>query len=256
MLYNDNLIVIFLVLTGLVLASYIACSIDNNSFLIISRSKCNNCKKNLSFFELVPIISYLLLKGKCRNCKYRIPKIYIYYEFFFGIILPITWYFSNYSDYIIKLLEIILVILLLYLFYLDWKRMLIDLRILMLIVIIFLLILFINTTSIYIIIYDHILGGLVGGSFLLIIRKVYKLTKEIDGMGAGDPYLSAVLGFVYQLELIMIIITISAILGIIYYLIANSNKTLDFKKRIPYGSFLILAAFFISYSEKLFYFTL
>jgi len=52
---------------------------------LFARSKCISCKKNKSFVALIPVFGYLLIKGKCRNCNYKIPSIY----FFAELIIPI-----------------------------------------------------------------------------------------------------------------------------------------------------------------------
>ena len=51
---------------------------------LFARSKCVSCKKKISFTDLIPVFGYLLIKGKCRNCNYKIPSIY----FFTELIIP------------------------------------------------------------------------------------------------------------------------------------------------------------------------
>ena len=54
------------------------------------RSYCPNCKHKLSFFDLIPILSYLFLGGKCRYCKKGIKIRYLFFEFFTGVCFVIT----------------------------------------------------------------------------------------------------------------------------------------------------------------------
>lgn len=67
--------------------------------IIKSKSHCENCKKELSWVELIPIIGYLIIKGKCKNCQDRINIYYPISEFVLGTIFllfflyNITWYF-------------------------------------------------------------------------------------------------------------------------------------------------------------------
>jgi len=59
--------------------------------LLIDSSRCPNCKSTIRWFDKIPLVSYLILKGRCRVCGYKIPKRYPLVELLGGIIL-----FSNY----------------------------------------------------------------------------------------------------------------------------------------------------------------
>ena len=73
-----NIIYLFLLMvSGGAIASYICCVVERDKSLTFDRSKCNFCNKELSLKELLPIISYLTLKGKCQ-CKKKIFLINIY----------------------------------------------------------------------------------------------------------------------------------------------------------------------------------
>ena len=68
---------LLLMVSGGAIASYICCAVERDTYLSFDRSKCNFCHKELSLKELLPIISYLTLKGKC-NAKKKIFLINIY----------------------------------------------------------------------------------------------------------------------------------------------------------------------------------
>ena len=53
----------------------------NNESIITPRSHCRNCKKNIPFYLNIPILSYIILKGKCQSCKTMISPQYIIVEF-------------------------------------------------------------------------------------------------------------------------------------------------------------------------------
>lgn len=58
-------------------------------------SICPKCKKKIKFYDNIPIFSWLILKGKCRNCKTEIPFMYLFSEIFFGLILINIFLFVN-----------------------------------------------------------------------------------------------------------------------------------------------------------------
>lgn len=83
-------------LLGICLGSFIKVvadrSLEENS--IQGRSICPNCRKKLAWFDLFPIISYLILRGKCRYCKKPISKEYPLFEILFGLIIALLFYLN------------------------------------------------------------------------------------------------------------------------------------------------------------------
>lgn len=98
----------------IIFSSFIKCFIDNkiNREFFYRRSKCENCKTVLKIQDLIPFISYILLKGKCRYCNYKLPASLFLYEVFALLvaILFITtsnkFYFITYLDFWILLILI------------------------------------------------------------------------------------------------------------------------------------------------------
>ena len=94
------MIYLFLFLIGTIFASFlIATSYRLNKQMkwkdiFFSRSMCDSCEKTLSWYELIPVFSYMFLKGKCRKCRKDIPLIYTLSEILLGIafvLIYISW---------------------------------------------------------------------------------------------------------------------------------------------------------------------
>ena len=66
--------------------------LPNHEPFIINRSHCDICKHKLSFLDMIPIISYLFLKGKCRYCHTKISNLSTYMELFTGILFACSYY--------------------------------------------------------------------------------------------------------------------------------------------------------------------
>lgn len=83
-------------LLGIVLGSFVLVLSDrgltNKSFW--GRSYCPNCKKNLVWYDLFPIFSYLILRGRCRNCKKRIKLEYLVVEIVMGLLIGFLFWQS------------------------------------------------------------------------------------------------------------------------------------------------------------------
>ena len=93
---------------------------------------------------------------------------------------------------------------------------------------------------------------LLGFAFLFLISYLYNKVKNIEGMGSGDPYLAGVLGFIYGIDIILPIIIFGSVLGIIYHFCNMGIKEFNLKKKIPFGSFLILSAITVNLFDILF----
>ena len=88
--------------------------LPKNEPFLISRSKCDHCKHELSLLEMVPILSYFLLGRRCRHCKNCIDPLSTYIEFFTGILFAVAYYsFSLTPELMIALGAISLLIIVL-----------------------------------------------------------------------------------------------------------------------------------------------
>lgn len=70
-------------------------SISDKRLSLSERSACDYCKNKLSRLELIPIVSWLIQGGKCKSCKAKVPKSYIYSELFSGILCMLWMWFAN-----------------------------------------------------------------------------------------------------------------------------------------------------------------
>lgn len=212
--------------------------------LISPRSKCPKCQHQISAMENIPVVSWLWLKGKCRNCKTKISARYPMVELLTAILFAFSAYYFGFSwslafallfnsylicgsfiDYDHKILPDQLTLPLVWFGLVA--AMLIDTP----------------ATGFAINLESAVVGALAGYLVLWSIYWLFKLVTGKEGMGHGDFKLLAAIGaFVgyQQLPLVIILSTITgAVLGIIT--IAISKKGRDHK--IPFGPFLAIAGF-------------
>ena len=176
-MYIELFILFTISILGAVCASFIGCIIDNpeKTFSFIGRSSCDYCKKTLKFFELVPIFSYIIFWGKCRNCKNLIKINYLIYELILATLFPISWLI--FSEYFIlsQIIQLFILLTFCFIVFLDWEKMLISIEACILIFLFsFILWTIENNFQINILFYK-ILGGVLGFFSLWCINKVYFL---------------------------------------------------------------------------------
>lgn len=89
-MFVENYFLLFLIfILGASISSFISVYVERGS--VVGRSICTSCLRKLNFFELIPVISYFFLNGKCRTCKTKIPS-----KLFIGEIILGIWFLFSY----------------------------------------------------------------------------------------------------------------------------------------------------------------
>lgn len=200
------------------------------------RSYCPNCKKQLRFFELIPIVSYLIQGGKCRNCNAKISFIYPFVEFMTGFLFSFSYVMLSFQlELIVALLFISLLMII---FVSDYNYMLIPNKILLFFLPIFIIARILIPLDPW---YDAVVGAVVGYVLLAIIILVSN-----GGMGAGDMKLFGVMGFVLGWKNVLLTFFLAALFGAVIGGILMLAKKVKRGEPIPFGPFIVLGAI-ISY---------
>ncbi len=199
---------------------------------IFGRSKCIHCNTTLKFWDLIPLLSYILLKGKCRYCKKRISIFYVFGELTLALLwamLPLLGYgLNDINTYILM----IIIFASLGIFVSDFLYREIPLLFL-LIIGLFGLIFNIITGQ-----FD-ILGLLIGLTFVSLFFGIPFLITKGKGIGLGDLFLGIVLVLTLGFYKTVFTITLAYIIASIVYLTLLIFKKIDKKYQIPIGSFII-----------------
>jgi leader peptidase (prepilin peptidase) / N-methyltransferase len=200
--------------------------------IVYPRSACPKCKHTLSPLELIPVLSYLIQRGKCRQCRARISPLYPIMEFLTGalfVVVPLAlgWNAEIWVGWTLVSLFIIITVS-------DIKYMLIPDKILLFFAGVFLVERIFIPLSPW---WDSLLGATVGFSLLLLISIVSK-----GGMGGGDIKLYALIGFVLGTKLVLMSLFISTLLGALIGIIGIMVGVFERKKPIPFGPFIALGS--------------
>lgn len=230
---------IFAALLGLIIGSFLNCLIWRiyKEESIGGRSYCPKCRKQIDWYDNIPLLSFILLRGRCRHCHAGISSQYPLVEFATAVLFLMIFIKDSVSpDFTLLLLrDWFLIITLIIIFVYDFRWQLIPVNILWVMsAAMFILNLFLGFSYLNIIIY-----GSLGALFFLI---QYLLTKK-KGVGEGDIWFGLFLGISFPSASQLILLLISAyFLGSIIALSLVLLKKTKFKARIALGPFLALGA--------------
>lgn len=233
-------------LYGLIIGSFLnVCifRIIKNESVILPASHCTSCKSNLKPVDLIPVLSYIILRGRCRYCKEKVSIQYPLVEVFTGFIFILLFNILGLGIILYKYL--VLSCLLIVVSLIDYKTQEIPDQL-----IIFGLItgaLFTFMIDIRISAIDGILGFVIGGGLFLLIA-----IASNGSMGGGDIKLMAVLGLWFGWKSILIVSLLSFIIGSVVSLILITFKIKGRKDYIPFGPFIALASLIVmTYGKQL-----
>lgn len=209
--------------------------INNASFG--GRSYCVHCKKTIAGYDLIPVISWIILKGSCRSCHQAISPLYPFIELLTTVIftclyfyLP-THYFLGYGIFFSALIITIRS---------DLEYMLISRLVTLFLVPLGIALSAANLLPISAL--ESILGACVGYGFLWLVSKIFTFCTHKQGIGEGDfdllCFIGAFTGIIGCWASVLIGSIAGSIIGL-YYCATTRNA---YSIKIPFGPFLALGA--------------
>ena len=216
--------------------------------IVLKGSYCESCKKKISLLDNIPLVSFLLLRGKSKCCQKKIDADYFVVELITGLLFLINFIlFDTYQLIIINFIHIVLLLII----FIDYKnRIIFDLFSYSLIftgLIVNYFFSFINPFNITIL--DSIITLLVSSGLFGLLKYLYKKIKKIDGLGSGDIILIAGLTAWTGFKFFLYLLILSSVTGIVYYYLFNKERSENFE--IPFGSSLGLSFIVLLYYSKI-----
>ena len=238
MYYGINVVLIFIL--GLIVGSFSnVCiyRIPRNESIIFPASHCPKCCSNISPKDNIPLLSYILLKGRCRNCKSKISIQYPIVELLTGLIYLIIY--LTYGLSVQFLIYIILSSALIIIAFIDLNEQIVpDVISLPGIVIGFILSFFVP----YISFINSVLGIFAGGGIILIIGLAGSIIFKKEAMGGGDVKLAAMIGAFLGWRYIIISLFLGFFLGALAGIILILSKIKSREDVVPFGPFIVLGS--------------
>jgi leader peptidase (prepilin peptidase)/N-methyltransferase len=207
--------------------------------IVTPRSSCPSCEKPIKFYDNIPIISYLLLKGKCRHCGEKISLRYPLVEFITAFLFFLLFRQFGIS---VELPAIMLFVsLLIVISFIDFDFQIIpDILSLGGIAVGFLL----SLVRPHFGVLDAIYGILLGGGILFVIAYGYQFLRKREGMGGGDIKLLGMIGSFCGIKGVIFSLMSGSLIGTIVGipLMFIKGKEQGTGYAIPFGPFLSLGA--------------
>lgn len=219
----------------------------NTGMTLKGRSKCFSCGKNLKWYELVPLLSFLFQKGKCRNCKSKISWQYPLVELLAGVMFALViWVFppvtvqASFTTVYYIFITCLLLVIIVY----DIKHKIIPDQMVYLFGTVSLLKLFISPDFHFIMpsIYAILAGPILALPFALLF-----FLSGGTWMGFGDAKLVLgigwTLGIVNGISAIILAFWIGSVISVIWmYIVFRKLKS---KHEIPFGPYLVLGMYLV-----------
>jgi leader peptidase (prepilin peptidase)/N-methyltransferase len=199
-------------------------------------STCPNCQHEIRYYENIPIISWLFLKGKCSQCKNNISIRYPLVEAATALLSLViaTYYGVSFETLLLLILTWGLVCLTL----IDFDHMLLPDQIVMPLLWLGLLV---NIAGTFVPLSDAVIGATVGYMSLFSVFWLFKLFTGKEGMGNGDFKLFALFGAWIGWQLLPILILMASVVGAIIGISLMLFKNHTREQAIPFGPYLAIA---------------
>ncbi|MEW6143696.1 MAG: prepilin peptidase [Thermodesulfobacteriota bacterium] len=261
---REVLLYVFSFILGSVIGSFLNVCIyrlPRGESIAFPPSHCTSCGRGIRFYNNIPILSYIILRGKCADCGSRIPLRYPIVELISGITL--TGLFYKFGLSLDALFYALLVYSLIAVTFIDLSHMIIPNAITIpgaVVGLIFnalvtdwgksrdLLGAFswslenffgvLNEVPFL----DSVFGLVTGGGLLFLIAFLYIAVRKQEGMGMGDVKLLAMIGAFLGWKGVVFVMLVSSLLGTITGLSIILYKKGDLKYALPFGPFISLAA--------------
>jgi leader peptidase (prepilin peptidase)/N-methyltransferase len=242
------LIVFFVFIFGLVVGSFansIIYRLPNIQGIIKARSICPHCKKTLSWYDLIPLVSFMALKGKCRFCQKKISLQYPLVELATGLLFVLFYTKFGLTWHLLFLFPLTTILIILFVY--DLKTQTIP-DVIAYLAIGLALVYLLAYSSIHPFIYSSIAAAAIAGGFFALLVLV---SKE-KWMGQGDIKLGALMGLLLGYPNVFVGLFLAFVLGALVSLVLIALKKKTLKSQIPFGPFLITAIFVtIFYGEAI-----
>ena len=223
-----------------------------NKSIAKERSFCPSCKSPINWHDNIPLLSFVLLKSKCRTCGNKINFQYFLVELIAAVSFLSIYFIFGTS--ITTLLLLILSVFFIIIFFIDLKHYIIPNELTFPLMVIGFLKSFDPNLNkaIFPNYINSLIGGLIGYLIIWFIIFVYKKIRNKEGMGLGDAKLLAVVGFWFGWLSIPFTIFISSLVALIFVIPSVLNKSRNMTSQIPFGPYIIIGSIvYVSFANEI-----
>lgn len=242
--------VFFAILFGLIVGSFLNVVIHRlprGESIVKPRSHCSNCNRLIAWYDNIPLLSYLLLRGRCRHCREKISFRYFFVELLTGLVSVQAWFHFQepilYLAYFCFFLSPLIAVI-----FIDLQHRIIPDSISLSGIPIGVLVHYLTAPPLWETkaLIESLIGIFAGGGFLFLVAFAYEKIKKREGLGGGDVKLAAMFGAFFGWQEVLMILLVASVLGSVIGLVVVLLKK-NWEYALPFGPFLAVAGYFQLY---------
>ena len=234
------LFVVFVGVLGLVLGSFanvLIVRLPHRESVISPRSHCRSCQSLVRWFDNIPVMSWLILRGKCRQCRQFISWKYPLVELLMGLLFAYTVYHLGGQWFTLEVLFFVFCVVTAS--FIDLDHYILPDVLTLSGIVVGLLGAAINPQRMLL---DALLGVLMGGGSLWLVAYIYYAWKKVEAVGGGDIKLLAWAGALLGGKGIPFVIITASLLGSVVGIIVSFKAENGLQTKIPFGPYLAFGA--------------
>jgi leader peptidase (prepilin peptidase)/N-methyltransferase len=237
----DWIELLMVAIVGLCVGSFLnvcAYRLPLDESIVHPRSRCTSCGRTLSWFDNLPVLSWVALGGRCRTCKQAVSWMYPAVEIVTALIFVITYLTHGLT--LLSLVRVVFACALIVLFVTDLQHKILPNVITVPgIVVGFVCSFFLPPGWV-----SSLIGLFVGGGFLLALAEAYYRVRGQEGLGMGDVKLLAMIGAFLGWKLVLLTLVFASFTGSLAGGLLIASGRGNMKYALPFGTFLAVGALF------------
>ena len=210
--------------------------LPNNMSLAKPSSHCPACKYQLRWYDNIPVISYIMLGGKCRKCKEPISPRYAAVELACALLWLLCALLFWERSIPLACIYMLVCAVFICIFFIDLEHMIIFDRFQIILLVLGFLSIFFDKNFGWI---SHVIGGACGFLVFYLISLVFEKMRGIEGLGGGDVKLAGVVGLLLGWERLLLGLLIATIPAALVMSVLSRGKTGE-SRQFPFAPFLVI----------------
>jgi len=234
---------VFLLLAGLAVGSFLNVCIHRlplKQSVVHPGSRCPSCGYELRWYDNLPVLSYLFLRGRCRSCGKGISLQYPVIEVVTAVMFLAHWY--AFGPTALLAARLVFGCALIVLFMIDLEHQILPDVITLPGIVIGLILSFALPPGPVM----SVLGILLGGGLLWAIAELWYRLRHVEAMGFGDVKMLAMVGAWLGVQMVVMTFVLSSMMGGLVGVVLIASRRADMATRVPYGTMLAVAALIAS----------
>lgn len=231
-----------IILVGLIFGSFLNVVIHRlplEKSIVKPGSHCPVCEKPVRFYDNIPVLSYIMLLGKCRQCKTRISPRYPAVEAFTAFSFWLCWYYYAHAP-VFAAANMLFIFLLIALALIDYDHQILPNELTLGGGAVFIVYTFFNPLVPFL---DGLITAFASAFFFAALYIFYLKVRKIEGLGQGDIKMMLLLGAFLGAHRLVMAVLIASLAGLLTGVFLIIFKGKDMKLKLPFGTFLSFGSY-------------